>query len=174
MSRCAHSDSRLSQARTQNCARAHSSAERSTANPEVQPARNSARTPEGRKYSSGFDSEMLTRLCGAGAPFRPLFCPNPSFYVPGPKIFLPTTRPLTRSPQHRGRNTPDKQRSIRKTTYSVKSHSTQYGGKVQEKPRFGPNPAHPAHSYFGIVAQIVFERLQARERAAPCRDCRGR
>jgi len=58
------------------------------------------------KISSGFDSEMLTRLCGAGAPFRPLFCPNPSFYVPGPKIFLPTTRPLARSPQHRGRQHP--------------------------------------------------------------------
>jgi len=30
-------------------------------------------------------SERLTRLCGAGAPFRPLFCPIPSFFVPGPK-----------------------------------------------------------------------------------------
>src|SRR5947208_2365277 len=29
--------------------------------------------------SSGFDSERLTRLCGAGAPFRPLFRPIPSF-----------------------------------------------------------------------------------------------
>src|SRR5258707_12339254 len=44
-----------------------------------------------QKYAPGFDSERLTRLCGAGAPFRPLFCPIPSCYVPGPKIFLPTT-----------------------------------------------------------------------------------
>src|SRR5258708_36740544 len=44
-----------------------------------------------QKSASGFDSERLTRLCGAGAPFRPLFCPIPSCYVPGPKIFLPTT-----------------------------------------------------------------------------------
>src|SRR5271168_1608903 len=35
-------------ARRQKCARAHSSAERSTANPEIQPARNSVRTPRGR------------------------------------------------------------------------------------------------------------------------------
>src|SRR4029077_13786028 len=60
-----------------------------------------------QNYSSGFDSERLTRLCGAGAPFRPLFCPIPSCYVPGPKIFLPTTL--------QGENIPDKQRSIRKT-----------------------------------------------------------
>src|ERR1700687_176121 len=35
-------------ARRQKCARAQSSAERSTANPEIQPARNSVRTPRGR------------------------------------------------------------------------------------------------------------------------------
>ena len=70
--------------------------------------------------------------------------------------------------------TPDKQRSIRKTTYGVKSHSTQYGGKSQEKPAFGPNPAHPAHSWFGIVSQIVFGRLPARVRVELCRGCRGR
>ena len=35
-------------ARKQKCARAHICAERSTANPEIQPARNSVRTPRGR------------------------------------------------------------------------------------------------------------------------------
>src|SRR6266404_8204228 len=65
-----------------------------------------------QKSASGFDSERLTRLCGAGAPFRPLFCPIPSYFVPGPKIFLPTTQ---------GKKLPDKQRSIRKTPESVKS-----------------------------------------------------
>src|SRR5580698_9489836 len=35
-------------ARKQKYARAHICAERSTANPEIQPARNSVRTPEGR------------------------------------------------------------------------------------------------------------------------------
>src|SRR5258708_9437110 len=65
-----------------------------------------------QKSASGFDSERLTRLCGAGAPFRPLFCPIPSCYVPGPKIFLPTTQ---------GKNLPDKQRSISKTPESVTS-----------------------------------------------------
>jgi len=29
-------------------------------------------------YAPGFESERLTRLFGAGAPFRPLFCPIPS------------------------------------------------------------------------------------------------
>src|SRR6267143_5542585 len=38
------------------------------------------------KSSLGFSSERLTRLCGAGAPFRPLFCPIPSYFVPGLKI----------------------------------------------------------------------------------------
>jgi len=38
----------LSQGAPQKCARAHMCAERSTANPEIQPARNSVRTPEGR------------------------------------------------------------------------------------------------------------------------------
>jgi len=30
-------------------------------------------------YAPGFESERLTRLFGAGAPFRPLFCPIPSY-----------------------------------------------------------------------------------------------
>src|SRR5205814_4513950 len=51
--------------------------------------------------------------------------------------------------------TPDKQRSIRKITYSVKSDSTQHGGKFQEKRGFGPSAAHLAHSYFGIISQIA-------------------
>src|SRR2546429_392440 len=31
-----------------------------------------------QSYSLGISSERLTRLCGAGAPFRPLFAPIPS------------------------------------------------------------------------------------------------
>src|SRR6267143_177035 len=52
-------------------------------------------------YSLGFSSERLTRLCGAGAPFRPLFCPIPSYFVPGPKIFpfqLNDSKPLGAAP----------------------------------------------------------------------------
>src|SRR6267378_1563363 len=45
-SRCEGRGSR--NARRQKCARAHSLAERSTANPEKPPARNSVRIPEGR------------------------------------------------------------------------------------------------------------------------------
>src|ERR1700686_4602974 len=30
-------------------------------------------------YAPGFESERLTRVFGAGAPFRSLFCPIPSF-----------------------------------------------------------------------------------------------
>src|SRR6267143_3439041 len=46
------------------------------------------RTHSKKKNNSlGFSSERLTRLCGAGAPFRPLFRPIPSYFVPGPKIF---------------------------------------------------------------------------------------
>src|SRR5216684_7173762 len=78
-------------ARTQNCARAHSKAERSTANPEKNPQQETPYAFQKAEFASGFDSERLTRLCGAGAPFRPLFRPIPSYFVPGLKIFLPTT-----------------------------------------------------------------------------------
>ena len=43
--------------------------------------------PEGRTALLNFCLERLTRLFGAGAPFRPLFYPIPSCIVPGRKIF---------------------------------------------------------------------------------------
>src|SRR5690349_16075624 len=53
--------------------------------------------------SLGNSSERLTRLCGAGAPFRPLFCPIPSYLVPGPKIFpFQLTAPSNLEPPHSG------------------------------------------------------------------------
>src|SRR6267378_2157671 len=71
-----------------NSARAHQ-AERCTAIPETS---KKLRTHSKRQtYALGFDSERLTRLCGTGVPFRPLFAPIPSCNVPGEKI-LPTTR----------------------------------------------------------------------------------
>src|ERR1700756_340529 len=76
LSPCAH----------KNSARAHQ-AERCTAIPETS---KKLRTHSKRQnYALGFDSERLTRLCGTGVPFRPLFAPNPSCNVPGEKI-LPT------------------------------------------------------------------------------------
>src|SRR5256885_2661709 len=74
--------------RAQKSARAHQ-AERCTAIPETS---KKLRTHSKRqKDALGFDSERLTRLCGTGVPFRPLFAPNPSCNVPGEKI-LPTAR----------------------------------------------------------------------------------
>src|SRR5436190_3724858 len=71
-----------------NSARAHQ-AERCTAIPETS---KKLRTHSKRQNDAlGFDSERLTRLCGTGVPFRPLFAPNPSCNVPGEKI-LPTAR----------------------------------------------------------------------------------
>src|SRR5215467_6619501 len=50
---------------------------------------------------SWFSSERLTRLCGAGAPFRPLFRPIPSYFVPGPKMIpFQLTAPDLRKPPH--------------------------------------------------------------------------
>ena len=69
-----------------------------------------------QNYASGFDSERLTRLCGAGAPFRPLFRPIPSF--------LFWDRRYSFQLQLQGKISPDKHASIRKTWYSVKSFST--------------------------------------------------
>jgi len=58
-------------------------------------------------YSLGFSSERLTRLCGAGAPFRPLFCPIPSYFVPGPRYFPSnSTTPNHLEPPHSGKNLP--------------------------------------------------------------------
>ena len=64
-------------ARAEKYARAHNKAERCTANPEKQ-ARDSVGKPREQNVTPGSDSERLTRLFGAGAPFRPLFYPIPS------------------------------------------------------------------------------------------------
>src|SRR5215467_6083509 len=71
--------------------RAHE-AERCTATPE--PSKKLRTHSKRQTYALGFDSERLTRLCGTGVPFRPLFAPIPSCIVPGEKI-LPTTRAQT-------------------------------------------------------------------------------
>src|ERR1700680_1107309 len=83
---CAQNFAALSPARSKK-RESTPSAERSTANPEVQPARNSARKSRKEKCSSGYCSERLTRLFGTGVPFRPLFYPIPSCNVPGLKIY---------------------------------------------------------------------------------------
>src|SRR5260221_7960496 len=44
-------------------------------------------------YAPGFESERLTRLFGAGAPFRPLFCPIPSFLFRDRRIPIKPTIP---------------------------------------------------------------------------------
>src|SRR5215470_19477876 len=75
-------------ARADKRARAHN-AERRTAIPETS---KKLRTHSKKQtYTLGFDSERLTRLCGTGVPFRPLFAPIPSCIVPGVKT-LPTAR----------------------------------------------------------------------------------
>ena len=89
-------------------------------------------------FAPGFDSERLTRLCGTGVPFRPLFCPIPSCNVPGLKnSFQPRPRYTCGRPR-RERNSPDKQRSIRKKTCSVKLSSKRARGKSGQNWHFGP------------------------------------
>ena len=89
-------------------------------------------------FAPGFDSERLTRLCGTGVPFRPLFCPIPPCNVPGPKNSF-QLRPLpTRGRPRRERNYPDKQRSIRKKTCSVKLSSKRTMWKSGQNWHFGP------------------------------------
>src|SRR6266403_1772743 len=101
-------------------ARAHQ-AERCTAIPET--SKKLRTHSKGQNYALGFDSERLTRLCGTGVPFRPLFAPIPSCNVPGVKI-LPTAR-AQKSPDAllHGQTTPDKTQSIEKFYQRVKSDS---------------------------------------------------
>jgi hypothetical protein len=83
------------------------------------------RTHSKRKnYAPGFDSERLTRLFGAGAPFRPLFCPNPSSLFRDRRIPI-TPATLTKSLKFGwllllGENTPEQTVSIEKEKDSVK------------------------------------------------------
>src|SRR6516164_9800057 len=83
-------------------ARAHY-AERRTAIPET--SKKLRTHPKRENYSLGFDSERLTRLCGTGVPFRPLFSSIPSCTVPEEKI-LPTTRAIPPARLLPGRNYP--------------------------------------------------------------------
>src|SRR5262249_526429 len=77
-----------------------------------------------QNYSLGFDSERLTRLCGTGVPFRPLFAPIPSCNVPGVKI-LPTTRAQSPGRALLGTTTPNETQSIGQKFQCVKSDSPQ-------------------------------------------------
>src|SRR5260370_28004362 len=108
--------------RAQNDARAQSSAERSTANPEVQPARNSVRTPRGRAVLLVSVRRGLLGFAGlaphsgrSSVPFRPACSGTEDDTLP--------TQLLQnfRSPPLRLVTIPDKQRSIRKITRSAKS-----------------------------------------------------
>src|SRR5262245_61850199 len=97
-------------------------AERRTAIPETS---KKLRTHSKRQnYSLGFDSERLTRLCGTGVPFRPLFAPIPSCNVPGVKI-LPTTRAEPPTRLLLGQTTPNESQSIGYKFRCVKSDSQQ-------------------------------------------------
>src|SRR5262249_886181 len=144
------------------------------ANPEKQPARNSVRTPEGR-------TRLLASIRRGSLGFAGLAPHSGRSSVPfllslfwDRRCFLPTTRPLTRFP-HSGQNYPDKQRSIRKTTCSVKSHSTQSSGNLLRTQAFGPNSAvcPPIPSSFPknrTWLSLDLGRFQAR---FPSRDPRG-
>jgi hypothetical protein len=114
---------RGSRRRAAKCARAHISAERSTANPENNKQETPYALPEGRTLLLASTRRRSLGFIGAGAPFRPLFCPIPSFYVPGPKIFLPTTRTAQKLavPHQTQPTTSDKQESIERTVSCVKS-----------------------------------------------------
>jgi hypothetical protein len=85
-------------------------------------------------FAPGFDSERLTRLCGTGVPFRPLFCPIPSCNVPGLKNSFQLRPRDTCGRPHRDSNYPDKQGSIRKKTCSVKLSSKPACGNKSTSP----------------------------------------
>jgi hypothetical protein len=109
-------------ARRQNCARACASAERSTANPEVQPARNSVRTPRGRAVLLVSVRRGLLGFAGlaphsgrSSVPFRLACSGTEDNTLPTQRFQNIRNRPTQVS------NIPDKQRSIRKSTCGVKS-----------------------------------------------------
>jgi hypothetical protein len=107
------------------------------------------RTHSKRKnHALGFDSERLTRLFGAGAPFRPLFCPIPSNLFWDRRIPIPPTI-RTKSLKFRwllllGENTPEQTVSIEKQEDSVKPLWPQGGGKRCGKVGIGTSLAYSA------------------------------
>jgi hypothetical protein len=89
---CADKSALLLRLRTDQFARAHTYAERYCESGEKQ--QETPRTIQETDLPLPVnESERLTRLFGAGAPFRPLFRPIPSINVLGPKNFLPTSLP---------------------------------------------------------------------------------
>jgi len=104
-------------------------------------------------FAPGFDSERLTRLCGTGVPFRPLFCPIPSCNVPGPKNSFQLRPRDTCGRPHRDSNYPDKQRSIRKKTCSVKLSSKRPCGNKCTSSSLAP-PLHVQVAHQGDQVEI--------------------
>src|SRR6266481_1451292 len=95
------------QARTQNDAKAQSSAERSTANPEVQPARNSVRTPRGRTILLASVRRGLLGFAGlaphsgrSSVPFRLTLFRDRRYFPSN------STTPNHLEPPHSGKNLP--------------------------------------------------------------------
>src|SRR5271169_1636358 len=78
-------------------------------------------------YAPGFESERLTRLFGAGAPFRPLFCPIPSILFRDRRIPFQPITPNCGVAILLGENSPDKTQSIEKKGGSVKQLSKHSG-----------------------------------------------
>jgi hypothetical protein len=119
---CAHDSTALAE-RAEKSTREQNYAERRTAIPET--SKKLRTHPKRQNYSLGFDSERLTRLCGTGVPFRPLFSSIPSCIVPEEKI-LPTARAKNpRRAYYQGKTTPDKTQSIGEKNQCVKSDSQQ-------------------------------------------------
>src|SRR5207245_1861918 len=93
--------------RAHNIARAQSSAERSTANPEVQPARNSVRTPRGRTLLLASVRRGLLGFAGlaphsgrSSVPFRPTLFRDRRYFPSN------STAPSNLEPPHSGQNHP--------------------------------------------------------------------
>jgi len=119
-------------ARRQKNARACASAERSTANPEEQPARNSVRTPRGRAILLVSVRRGLLGFAGqaphsgrSSVPFRLACSGTEDNTLPTQRLQNIRNRPTQVS------NIPDKQRSIRKTACSVKCEFSSTSGKVR-------------------------------------------
>ena len=152
-------------ARAHDCARAHSHAERSTANPELQPARTPHALQEVEPFSWLPFGEAYSALRG----WRPIPAALPSQSVlpcSGTEDFpsnrtIPAETPET-APYCTGRTSPDKKRSIRKTTCSVKSDPQKIGGNRCGKRlcRLGCHRAGPQNRSPGRQAILTLYKLQ--------------
>ena len=105
-------------------------AERSTANPEKPPARNSVRIPEGR-------NPLLASIRRGSLGFAGLAPHSGRSSVPF-RLTLFRDRRYSFQLQLQGQIIPDKQRSIRKTPYSVKSVRYRAVKKLVEKRLLAP------------------------------------